>query len=425
MATALKIIPLFLAALIGGLVASWMGGRHAPPPRAAPWSPFALSGVPSMLGADVTQMPSSARIELGGYVEPRHVVRLAAQQPGRVTFVAGQEGDRVGAGQLVVALDDAAMQPEYRAAWAQLSGDMAAYENAQTQLFHNLYGQRTSPMGGPGYEAYERMAVPFYNMAQSFMNQFAPGMSSGPFSPFGGGPGGPMMTQGQSQRSAPAINNARAQYEQQVAGLVGSQAKIDMLDARLRDRRAITPRAGVILKRLVRVGDVVQPGQPLAEIGDVDALDVRIEVPVAQMAQIKLGDQVPVTLNNANIWAPVSQIFPVANESQRTVTVKLALPPGAPAAAGMYARAWIAQPGGGSPSALTPAIPQSAIVYRGSLPAAFAITSRGTVEMRVLRLGDAMGDRIAVLSGLQAGEKVVLDPSPDMRSGDSLFNQQQ
>ena len=32
MATALKIIPLFLAALIGGLVASWMGGRHAPPP---------------------------------------------------------------------------------------------------------------------------------------------------------------------------------------------------------------------------------------------------------------------------------------------------------------------------------------------------------------------------------------------------------
>ena len=124
----------------------------------------------------------------------------------------------------------------------------------------------------------------------------------------------------------------------------------------------------------MRVGDIVQPGQPLADIADVDALDVRLEVPVAQVAQVKLGDSVPVTVNNANIWATVSQIFPAANADQHTVTVKLALPQGAAAAPGMYARAWIAQAGGVGPSTLTPAIPTNAIAYRGSLPVAFVIT---------------------------------------------------
>ena len=69
-----------------------------------------------------------------------------------------------------MALDDDALQAQYRAAWADLAGDTAASMNAQTQLYHRLYGQpTTSPMGGPAYDAYERGFTPFYNMAQSFM----------------------------------------------------------------------------------------------------------------------------------------------------------------------------------------------------------------------------------------------------------------
>jgi multidrug efflux pump subunit AcrA (membrane-fusion protein) len=128
-----------------------------------------------------------------------------------------------------------------------------------------------------------------------------------------------------------------------------------------------------------------------------------------------------VTVNGANLWATVSQIFPAANADQHTVTVKLALPQGVAAAPGMYARAWIAQAGGG-PSMLTPAIPTNAIAYRGSLPAAFVITPHG-VEMRVLRLGDTMGDRTAVLSGLSAGERVIVNPSPELKSGESPSGQ--
>ncbi len=414
MSSVVRLLSFVVAAMIGGAVVWWMGGSHEAPP-AAP-GPIAAPRGPSEAVAQVTEMPAAARVRLGGYVEARTSVRLTAQGPGRVTFVAGQEGERISAGQLVVALDEDALAPEYRSAWAALSGEMADAQNAQTQLYQNLYGQPTSPMGGPAQDAYERMTVPFYNMAQSFMGGMFPGMSGGQNMPFGN-PYGPMMTQAQAQRGPAAINNHRADYERRMAGLAGAQSRIDALDARLRDRRAVAPISAVIMKRHVRVGDVVQPGQPLADLADVDALDARIEVPAAQVVNLKAGDQVPVTIGSQNLWSTVGQIFPSASDAQRTVTVKLALPAGTAAAPGMYVVAWIAQGAEGNAGALAPAIPTAAVAYRGSLPIAFVVDQRGIVDMRVLRLGDQQGDRTAVLSGLRVGESVILNPAPHLKSG--------
>lgn len=200
------------AAAIGGGIVAWVGNHGAPRPTpgghgaGAPAQPV----VPAVPVVEVGRMPAAARLKLGGYVEPRNTVRLTAQAPGRVVFVAGQEGDRVSSGQLVVGLDADALGPEYRSAWAALAGDMAAQQNAQTQLYQGLYGPRNATMGGPGYDAYEKMFTPFYNMAQGLFGSMMPGMG-GANSPFGSL--GPMMTQAQQQRSWSALNNLRADYE--------------------------------------------------------------------------------------------------------------------------------------------------------------------------------------------------------------------
>ena len=408
------------AAAIGGGIVAWVGNHGAPRPApgghgaGAPVQPV----VPTVPLVEVGRMPAAARLKLGGYVEPRNTARLTAQAPGRVVFVAGQEGDRVSAGQLVVGLDADALAPEYRSAWAALAGDMAAQQNAQTQLYQGLYGPRNATMGGPGYDAYEKMFTPFYNMAQGFFGSMMPGMG-GANSPFGSL--GPLMTQGQQQRSWSTLNNLRADYERQQAGLVASQARIDGLDQRLRDRRSIAPYGAVLMTRHVRVGDVVQPGQPLADLADVDRLDVRLEVPTNLVAQLKPGDMVPISLANTNLWAPITQIHPAADRAQRTVSVKLELPAGAPAAPGMYALAWINQASGNGPSASAPAVPLEAVVHRGSQPLAFVVDGNGRAEMRILRLGDVTGDRVAVLSGLVPGERVVARPAPNLKSGDTIF----
>jgi multidrug efflux pump subunit AcrA (membrane-fusion protein) len=102
-----------------------------------------------------------------------------------------------------------------------------------------------------------------------------------------------MITQSQQQRSYPALNTARADYERQMAAMVGAQSRIDSLEARMRDRRAIAMFPSVVVAKHVSLGDVVQPGQPLVDLADVNQLDVRIEVPTRLVGQLKLGDTVP------------------------------------------------------------------------------------------------------------------------------------
>lgn len=354
----------------------------------------------------VSEMSAANRIRLGGTVEPDRTVRLSAQAPGRVNFIAGEEGDRVAEGQIVVGLDTDAIDPEYRAAWAQLGEQMAGLTNARAQLYENVYGPATSPMGGTPQAAFDQASVPLFNMFQGFM----PGFPGTPNTR-------PLQSQAESQRNFATASAARYDYERQLAALSAAQSRLDSLDAQLRDRRAVAPWNGVIMKRFVRVGDQVQPGQPLAEFADVDTLVVRIEVPVEMVENLRLGDRVPLTIAGNNLWAPVTQIFPAADAAAHTVPVKLSLPTGAPAAPGMYALAWIPQSEAGSPNALSPAIPASAVTYRGSLPLAFVAGQDGRVEMRVLRLGDRQGDRVAVLSGVAPGEMVVDRPSPGLRSG--------
>ncbi len=56
-------------------------------------------------------------------------------------------------------------------------------------------------------------------------------------------------------------------------------------------------------------------------------------------------------------------------------------------------------------------IPRSAVVFRGSLPCAYALDGRGVAQLRYLTLGAAQGNLVEVLSGVSPGEKLVDDPS--------------
>lgn len=411
MSTLSRTVTLLAAAAVGG-VATWYMTRpgEAVRPAGADDLPAATSAqlpVPVRL-IEVSAMADTSRLRLGGTVEPARQVHLTAQAPGRVSFVAGDEGTKVEAGQPVVALDDGELLARYNAALVDLNNQAQGLQNAQVQLWQNLYGPTTAPMGGAPQAAYEQMTFPAYNMARSFFGM-VPGM----------GGGGPLMTSQQAQRNWATASAAGYDYQRQVAALQTAQARVDELAAQHRDRSAIAPWAGVILKRFVREGDVVQPGQPLADLADLSNLAVRIEVPVAQMADVHLGDRIPITVDGNNAWAPVAQIFPAAAEGAHTVTVKLALPEGAPAAPGMYALAWLARGDGEAALRSSPAIPSEAVTWRGSLPVAF-VNLDGRAEMRVLRLGDLQGDRTAVLSGLDLGEKVVIDPPATLKSGDLL-----
>ncbi len=363
----------------------------------------------SMGLSEVVQQRLVTRTPLGGYIEPLQVIHLTAQTGGRVAYVAGREGVPVMAGQIVVGLDEERLISDYRAAWSHLSSEMSGIQNAQVQLYNKLFGPATSPMGGTPFEAFDRTSIPFFNAARGVV-------------PFMGGP--PLQTQTDQQRSFASRSQARSEYERQQATVVASQAKIDAIEAQMRDHRSIAPLQTIILAKHVNVGDTVQPGQKLMDIAQTDRLLLKVEVPARLVPELRSGMIVPVAIDGTiTVDALVDQIFPAANKEQHTVTVKFLLPPDAPLAPGMFASAQLPEPPVAGKAVEVPVIPVSAVTYPGSLPSVFVASRDGRVELRVIRLGEMQGNRIAVLSGLKTGEKVVTMPKRNLRSGDTAFGE--
>jgi RND family efflux transporter MFP subunit len=199
-----------------------------------------------------------------------------------------------------------------------------------------------------------------------------------------------------------ALEQARSQ-------IVAARSNIEEIDTKIRDAKSVAPFDGVITKKIVEVGDPVQPGQPLLEFADMSRLEIKVEVPARLMPGVKKGMVFNARLDvgDVDIQARVVQIFPIADPDRHTVTVKLELPPGAPGGAGMYAEVLINDINAQVRD--LPVVPRNALVWRGSLPGIYVMNDQNVRELRLVRTGDSVGsDGIAILSGLRAGERIVV-----------------
>ncbi|MDX2289365.1 MAG: efflux RND transporter periplasmic adaptor subunit [Hyphomicrobiaceae bacterium] len=338
--------------------------------------------------APVIRDSTSSMTTVGGTVVPFKEVTLAAQTPGLVRHVAGREGDQVSEGQNLVAIDDTELQARRRSAVAQMMAADAALRNARVQYDRELISPNSGRPTGMGLPS----------MMDQFMSPFS-GQYAGANNPW-------MRRYADLHTQAQSLDDARARILQ-------SQAAIEELDARIRDATLTAPFDGVITKKLVEQGDTVQPGQPLLQVAHVTFLRIQAEVPVRLVAALQRGMMLPARLdvgNGVDVQARVSQIFPVADANQHTVTVKLDLPRGIPGGPGMYAEVRI--PDTTSPVASLATVPQESLFYRGSLPAVM-ILKDGRPSLRLVRVGRPVGgNRVTILSGLDGDEHVIL-PGPD------------
>jgi RND family efflux transporter MFP subunit len=192
---------------------------------------------------------------------------------------------------------------------------------------------------------------------------------------------------------------------------LAAQSQIEEIDAKLRDTRSFAPFDGVITRKMIEEGDTVQPGQPLLEFADLTYLQVEVDIPVRLMPGLKKGMLIPARLDvgNVRVDVRVAQIFPSADPVRHTVTVKFDLPLNVPGGPGMYAEVMVPDVSTGVSS--VPVIPDSAVLWRGSLPAVYVAKENDEAELRLIRLGDYVGAReVAVLSGLQIGERIYVSP---------------
>ncbi len=355
------------------------------------------TATPDLRIVPVERQQADLTVSIAATITPFRTVQLTAQTPGRVKRIAGREGDTFVRGAVLIELDDAALLARRESAFAARESALAAIQSAQAQYQQELYSPRSDAVrtapGGFGFPAMmdQMFGVPMQD-ALGLREQGVQRYTD--------------MIDVQTR-----LAQARTQLRQ-------ADASIREIEAQLRDTRSVAPFDGVIDKVHVEEGDTVQPGQPLVDYSQAGLFKVEADLPVHLARHLVPDQALPVRLDNGSepVSARVHRIHPSADPRRHTIHVELALPPGTHATAGQYAEVLVTDHGAGVAAQL--AIPASAVIHKGGMPLVFSVDEHGIAHLRVVRLGEELAQgRIAVLSGLHEGDRVIDQPPAGLKAG--------
>lgn len=313
---------------------------------------------------------SAAASGFDGVVEAVRQTVIAAQVPGAVVQLDVKVGDRVAAGQVLLRVDARAAEQTAAASDAQVQAARASLDVAtkdfarQQQLFQQNYISRAA-----------------------------------------------------LERAESEFKSTQAQVSAQLAQAGAARTQSGFYTVR-------APFAGVVSEVPVSLGDMAMPGRPLVTLYDPGALRITAAVPQSVAVQLPAG-QVPRAelpgLAASTPWVtPVRvQLLPTVDPATHTVQLRADLPAGlAGVTPGMFARLWLptgGTAGGASRGAASLSVPLQAIVRRAEMTGLYVLDPAGKPVLRQVRLGRAEGDRVEILSGLTAGERVATDPQAAAR----------
>jgi RND family efflux transporter MFP subunit len=199
-----------------------------------------------------------------------------------------------------------------------------------------------------------------------------------------------------------------------------AQSKFHVADAAAMEAEAllgytkvIAPFDGVITRKYVDVGDLASPGKPLLEMEDARNLRLEADVPEAVIGHLALGDKLGVRVSGVinELDGVISEIAPSADPNSRTFLVKLDLPSTPSLRAGQFGRA--AMPVGETSALRAPA---SAVVQRGQMELVFIVVNNHA-QLRIVKTGRHIGDEVELVSGVDAGERVVTESATQLLDG--------
>ena len=174
-----------------------------------------------------------------------------------------------------------------------------------------------------------------------------------------------------------------------------------------------SPFTGTVVDRLANVGDLAAPGKPLLTMYEQGRLWFAANVPEDLLGRLHVGDTLTFQIDalGRDRQGRVVEIVPSSDPASRTVVVRLHMTDTTDVLPGMFGRLRIPM----DPEQVL-ALPASAVVRAGQLTMVDVV--RGTrVERRTVQLGRPVGDGFEVLSGLAAGETVVLRGGADATQG--------
>lgn len=339
-----------------------------------------------------TTAASASVLDASGYVVARRMATVSAKITGKVREVLIEEGMRVEEGQVMATLDPVDADAQFSLASAQLAAARSGVASVQAQLTQaEAEAVRLTELVARGLVSRSQ-----YDAAVA-------------------------------QRDALRAQRVTAQRNVQVAADSLEIAKNGVDNTIVR-----APFAGVVIAKAAQPGEIVSPlatgGYTRTGIGtivDMDSLEVEVEVGESYIGRVQPKMPVEVVLNAYQDWkipAEVIAIIPAADRGKATVKVRVALKEkDARIVPDMGVRVSFLEPERADepeqPRGVR--VPQNAVVSRDGGNRVFVVQD-GKVALRSIETGIALGDGRQVLSGLSAGQSVVLDPPVELKDGDAV-----
>lgn len=217
------------------------------------------------------------------------------------------------------------------------------------------------------------------------------------------------------------LDERRSAFAQASSNLAAADANVERLRQVEGFKRIVAPFSGIITRRNVDVGDLIDPGagRALFVLSQTDPLRVYVNVPQAYANLVKPGQQVTVTqseLRGRKFEGKVARTAGSIDAATRSMQIEVTL---SNADNALLPGAFVQVELPLKPSG-TLLVAADTLMFRrdGSLVA--AVDEQNKVRLKKVRLGRNFGLTVEVLEGLKGDEKLILNPSDSLAEGDQV-----
>jgi HlyD family secretion protein len=337
---------------------------------------------------------AGAVLNASGYVTARRRATVSSKVTGKVTHIYIEEGQSVRQGQVLARLDDSQTRAQLAFAEAQLSAARKSFAEDQARL---------------------REAELNLGRRQRLLKE--------------GVVGGAEVDTAQSEVDS---LKARIDYTQQQVAV--AQAQVNLRKTDLDDMVVRAPFSGVAISKDAQPGEMISPVSAgggftrtgIGTIVDMASLEIEVDVNESFINRVRPAQRVEAVLDAYPEWripAHVITTVPSADRQKATVRVRIAFDQLDPKILpDMGVKVSFLRDEESEPSA-TPAprvmVPKAAVKTIDGRTVVFVI-KEDRVERRAVRAGLENGGRVEVLSGLSAGERVVVEGPDTLKDGDRV-----
>jgi multidrug efflux system membrane fusion protein len=332
--------------------------------------------------------------QASGSVRARYSAVISAKIAANILEVRVQTGDHVQAGQTLVVLDRRDLEANLRRSEGARTEAESAIDETQSAI---TVARANLELARVTHKRFRDLLAKVSVSQQEFDESLA------------------------RLRSAEAALEMAAAKRRQVEAR-RSQAEAEIAAARVALGYATltAPFAALVTERKADPGSLATTGAPLLTVEREGNPRLEASIDESRPGLIGIGESVAVEIDGLNrtVTGRVAEVVPSVDAATRSFTVKIDLPTLPGLRSGMFGRAGFAA---GKREALL--VPQSAILERGQIRSVYVVEG-DTARLRFVTLGEGRDDQREVLSGLTAGERIVVRPTPLLADGSRVAIQE-